>query len=126
MESLQTIGNYDLRHLLLGKGSGGANTYIVQGGSTYEVYVENFFISLLNDYGIVFSTLLITLQIVVFILTALNKSTSGGVSFFAFVFTGILLTNLLASNLTMFTVQIIYWVVFFASFVRESGRVHYI
>lgn len=120
LEALQTIGTYEVKYLLLGKGSGSANTYMSQAGSSYELYVENFFISILNDYGIVFNAILIFFTIYVITLTLTTNIYNKERSFFTFAFMGILLTNFLASNLSLFTVQMIYWVTFFMSYVRES------
>lgn len=93
------IANFDIGSLLFGKGWGAAN-YADQNG-TILYYVENFYLSLLINSG-----LIVFVAFIIYILRTLFKGWKADKNNMVLLFS-ILITNFLAANLLAYTIQII-------------------
>ncbi|OMC93817.1 hypothetical protein, partial [Paenibacillus odorifer] len=89
---------------LLGSGAGTANMELVPGNG-FEIYVENFHLSLLYDAGFIIFIFWAFLNSKI-ILTAITKRKYFHMSVIIF---GLLLVNMFSSNLTSYSIQILYW-----------------
>lgn len=108
--------------ILFGFGIGYSNYELIP-GEGYNIYVENFHMSLLYDMGIfVFAAWIFFNSTLIFI------SFSSRIKImrqYIAIIIGILLVNIFSSNLSAYTVQIVYWIVTFRiiSMMRVSSSV---
>jgi hypothetical protein len=99
IHALDSMEGYDMIHILLGKGIGASNMIVVDG--SYKLYVENFYISFINDMGFVIAAMWFLFTITVIFVTRPNPLIKTALLV-------LLLTNVFASNFTAFNVQFFY------------------
>ncbi|WP_299159455.1 hypothetical protein [uncultured Tenacibaculum sp.] len=105
---IDNLGNDNFITILFGKGVGFANMEL-EPGMGFGVYVENFHLALLYDSGIFIFLFWILFNLTLILFTIFKKR------YFelAIIIFGILLVNIFSSNLTGYTVEIIYWLLVF-------------
>jgi len=106
--SINNFYNQGITAFLFGEGIGTASIFARVRG--YDVvYVENAFLTLLYESGIIILSLWIIFNIYVFVKSRVNIETRQ----LTVLIIGILLTNLFSANLTTNTVLLIYWELIF-------------
>ena len=106
--ALNFIAEMDIKSFFIGLGSGSASQHGA-GHGMEMVYVENAFISLIIDNGMIFFICYL-LSLVYFCIQTRLKSDSA-YSFVILVSIGVV--NLFSANLTTLSVQLLYWTVYF-------------
>lgn len=115
INSLNQFTNGETKNLFLGFGSGYSNVEINK-NEGFNMYVENFFLSYLIDYGILFF-----LPFCIFNFWLLYKCLLSKNLYF-FSFSIFLLTNFFSSNLTAYSIQFLYWIFVF-NFLLTSTKI---
>jgi len=106
--SMNNFYNQGSMAFLFGKGAGTASTFARARG--YDVvYVENAFLTTLYESGIIILSLWIIFNIYVFVKSRINVETR----LLSVLIIAILLTNLVAANLTTTVVSLFYWEIIF-------------
>ena len=110
-KTINDLLNWDLSSILFGKGAGFANMEIVPGNG-FNVYVENFHLSVLYDSGIFVFLFWIIINLYIIIFTIFKKK------YFevSIIILGVLMVNNFSSNLTTFPMIIMYYTLIFVQF----------
>jgi len=116
IDTILNFRNESWQVVLFGKGFGTANMILVP-GSNMAVYVENFHLSLLYDAGLVVFGTWIIFNIKI-ILSAIKKHKYAHI---AVIIIGILFINIFSTNLTSYTVQVLYWQLAFMLLVNQKN-----
>lgn len=106
--AFKSIYENKILFLLFGRGSGVASIATMESGIG-EVYVENFFMTLLIEYGV-----LLFLVFIIFNFISLKQKKIIFVDDISrFIIVGIFIVNLISSNLSANSVQLLYWFLIF-------------
>ncbi|WP_163929934.1 hypothetical protein [Paraferrimonas sp. SM1919] len=122
INALSHISELNVSELLFGTGSGTASQHGNSNGLE-AFYVENSFVSLVIENGVVFFLLyFFSLLYLIF-----NTTACGVGIYYTVIVLSVSLTNFFSANLTVVSVQLLYWLVFFYGlfisqerFLRES------
>lgn len=114
-ESLNFIAEMDLISLLIGLGSGSASQHGA-GHGMEMVYVENAFISLVIENGILILIGFFLSLMYFYFRTGLKRNSA----YFFVILLSIGLVNLFSASLTVLSVQLLYWTIYFYGLTQNS------